>query len=180
MPRKFASEQDRATPERLDSGTSRALRIAIASLALAAASIIACEMRPDVASTPPAPVTAEPAGEWTAWAPAPPAPAAEPAPQAVLRPPPAPARLPPTLVGFDRDQLAQLFGPPGFKRRDNPVEIWQYRGADCTLDLFLYRDGASDVYRVAHYEVRARGPAKATADECMARLAGDGGRRRSG
>jgi hypothetical protein len=43
---------------------------------------------------------------------------------------------------------------PQFRRRDGQVEIWQYRGSGCTLDLFLYAE-AGDM-RVRYVEPRGQ------------------------
>lgn len=29
-------------------------------------------------------------------------------------------------------------GEPALKRQESPAEVWQYRGADCVLDVFFY------------------------------------------
>ncbi len=73
---------------------------------------------------------------------------------AVLPPPPAgPVDEPARLKGLSGAQVVQVLGIPGFRRRDNPAEIWQYRARACTLDLFLY-DGEGGP-RVAHFAVRS-------------------------
>jgi len=59
------------------------------------------------------------------------------------------------LMGLADNALAQIMGAPGFKRVDDPAALWQYRGASCILDVFLYADGP--VYRVAHLEFRQAG-----------------------
>jgi len=58
-------------------------------------------------------------------------------------------------MGLADKALAQLMGAPGFKRIDDPAALWQYRGASCILDVFLYADGP--IYRVAHLEFRPAG-----------------------
>ena len=62
-----------------------------------------------------------------------------------------------TLAGMTPDQVIGLLGPPRFKRRDNPAEIWQYRNKACALDLFLYRVENGAGFRVRHFETRMRG-----------------------
>ncbi len=32
--------------------------------------------------------------------------------------------------------------------------MWQYRGAGCVLDAFLYSDGLAEPFRVTYYEIR--------------------------
>jgi hypothetical protein len=60
----------------------------------------------------------------------------------------------PTLTGLSAAEVVGLFGEPDFRRTEPPAELWQYRSADCVLDLFLYRDPAG--MRVAHSETRER------------------------
>jgi hypothetical protein len=72
-------------------------------------------------------------------------------------PPDAAASGPLRLASLDRLTGAELrarFGPPDFTRRDAPAEIWQYRGAACVLDVFLYPEGGE--LKVAHAFTRAR------------------------
>ena len=83
--------------------------------------------------------------------------------------PPGPRPAPPikdlpgpdSLVGLSSDAVAAVLGPPQFRRREAPAEIWRYRAKTCFLDLFLYRDGAA--LKVAHVE--ARGPDVAAVED---------------
>jgi hypothetical protein len=74
--------------------------------------------------------------------------------------PPAPVQSASTPPDFEKLQrltaaeLLRLLGEPDFRRQEPPAEVWQYRGADCVLDLFLYRDPSG--VRVAHTEMRER------------------------
>lgn len=45
---------------------------------------------------------------------------------------------PQQLMGLDRDELNEKLGEPSLIRRDGDAEVWQYRGENCVLDLFLY------------------------------------------
>src|SRR6185437_16869540 len=60
----------------------------------------------------------------------------------------------PALTGMDRAQLIALLGEPDFRRPEPPAELWQYRTADCVLDVFLYAD--RDHYRVLGSATRGR------------------------
>ncbi len=81
---------------------------------------------------------------------------------AASAPPPQPeksidlALLPGTgsLLGLDHGQVNDMLGPPDFRRRDDPAEIWQYRRQTCVLDVFLYREKTGGLLTVAHVEVR--------------------------
>ena len=74
------------------------------------------------------------------------------------------------LKGLTPVQLRQVLGAPGFQRRDAPAEIWQYRGAGCTLDLFLYDDSAGQ--KVVHWSVRS--PSRVGDAECFHQLVEQG------
>lgn len=67
--------------------------------------------------------------------------------------PPPDVANPARLKGLNTSQVTALLGQPSFTRKDAPAEIWQYRVGACTLDLFLYEEGA--LHRVAHYAVRS-------------------------
>lgn len=77
---------------------------------------------------------------------------------------------PKTLVGLTGSEVSGLLGRPGFVRRDAPAEIWQYRGADCVLDVFLYTE--ANGARVKHVELRPRQPARPTSPACFAGMLG--------
>lgn len=59
-----------------------------------------------------------------------------------------------SLANLSAPELLSRLGPPDFTRLDPPAQLWQYRGATCVLDLFLYPDG--NALRVAHAETRDR------------------------
>jgi hypothetical protein len=84
-------------------------------------------------------------------------------------PPPQPGGLPSgieKLRGLPGGELARLLGEPDFVRDEPPAVIWQYRGTDCVLDLFLYRNG--DALRVADVETHDRGPIRVSQSDCYA------------
>lgn len=82
-----------------------------------------------------------------------------------------PTDLPPsqieTLRHLSAPALLARLGPPDFTRRDPPAELWQYRGASCVLDLFLYPEAGT--MTVSHAQTRMRHGAEAAglgASEC--------------
>ena len=94
-------------------------------------------------------------------------------PSAVPRSVPlAPKVYPPPshLSGLYGEQVIGLLGSPGFKRKDDPALIWQYRTKACALDLFLYRTGDGSPYRVRHFEARSRGKEAISARDCFVSL----------
>ncbi len=74
---------------------------------------------------------------------------------------------PTVLEGLIADQVEALLGAPGFKRNDDPAEIWQYRVKSCTLDLFMYETLDSRQRSVAHYEARPTPDTAMTVRDCF-------------
>lgn len=77
----------------------------------------------------------------------------------VARPVPESARreIPPLarMTGLTGQQIADILGEPQFLRQDNAIELWQYRGDSCVLNLFLYPN--NNELRVRHAEIQPRG-----------------------
>lgn len=72
------------------------------------------------------------------------------------------------LIGMLEEDLLRVLGPPDFKRRDPPAEIWQYRKSSCLLDLFLYQDKErSDAYAVNHVEARGLDINRVSGKACL-------------
>lgn len=63
---------------------------------------------------------------------------------------------PTKLVGVDGFDVEEALGKPDFIRKDDGVEIWQYRTAHCILDLFLYQKRGH--LSVDHSELRGALP----------------------
>jgi hypothetical protein len=79
---------------------------------------------------------------------------------------PATARSPlnSDIVGLQPDELLALLGPPDLQRSEPPAQYWQYRSADCVLDIFLYREGGG--YRVVETATRERNLAHPSSAPC--------------
>jgi hypothetical protein len=90
---------------------------------------------------------------------------------ALPQPPAAPpaADSPRKLVGLDRPALRALLGAPGLQRVEGPAELWQYRAANCVLDVFLYagKDGEA---RVTHADLRGRRDNRAAPQGCYGEI----------
>jgi hypothetical protein len=71
---------------------------------------------------------------------------------------------PRTLAGLSANEVVALYGEPDFRRVEPPAELWQYRTADCVLDLFLYGDRGG--VRVLRSETRDRSFIQAGAGRC--------------
>ncbi|MDE0537187.1 MAG: hypothetical protein OXH94_00485 [Rhodospirillales bacterium] len=72
------------------------------------------------------------------------------------------------IKGMEKTAIARLLGEPSFIRRDDPAEIWQYRGERCILDIFMYRDGNS--FTAAHVTLRSRTIERPADEECYANI----------
>lgn len=130
-------------------------------------------------SPPPGPAAAEKTGPAPARNPEPAAPHVTPdidVPREVSRDvsraalPPAPpvplTGLGARIRGMEKTAIARLLGEPSFIRRDDPAEIWQYRGERCILDIFMYKDGNS--FAAAHVALRSRTVERPADEACYA------------
>ena len=70
--------------------------------------------------------------------------------------------------GLAAKDVTAALGDPNFRRREAPAEIWQYFGASCVLDLFLYEDNGAQ--RVAHVELRSRTLGQGAQRSCLSQL----------
>ena len=44
------------------------------------------------------------------------------------------------LAGLKPNDVLSMLGKPDLQRTEPPAELWQYRAADCVLNLFFYSD----------------------------------------
>ena len=58
------------------------------------------------------------------------------------------------LAGLEPADVVSLLGPPDLRRDEPPAKLWQYRAADCVLNLFFYSEAGG--YRLAHAEAWQR------------------------
>ena len=72
------------------------------------------------------------------------------------------------LMGAAPEVLRRWLGEPTRRRPEGPAEIWLYAGADCALDVVLYRQGSQ--LRVAHAAARASGTAAQTEGACLRQI----------
>jgi hypothetical protein len=63
-----------------------------------------------------------------------------------------PPRLPGLhqLTGLHPAEVIALLGQPDLRRDEPPAQLWQYRAADCVLNLFFYRERGA--YRLTRAE----------------------------
>ncbi len=103
--------------------------------------------------------------------------ASEPAPVQETAVPKAPALPeidddPKQLLKMSRDDLNDLLGQPNLVRRETPAEIWQYRGKDCVLDVFLYNEAGKpdSPFEVVYSEARDLEARKSDQRSCLNQL----------
>ncbi|HWE74928.1 MAG TPA: hypothetical protein VG328_17340 [Stellaceae bacterium] len=58
------------------------------------------------------------------------------------------------LAGLRPADVLSILGKPDLKRTEPPAELWQYRAADCVLNLFFYDEAGG--YRLSHVEAWQR------------------------
>ena len=60
------------------------------------------------------------------------------------------------FIGLGDRELSSVLGKPRQVRKDAPAEIWQYSGADCVVDFYLYdSNGHMEVAFVEARDVKA-------------------------
>jgi hypothetical protein len=69
------------------------------------------------------------------------------------------------ILGLDGGAVRKLLGEPGLIRRETPAEVWQYRTADCVLDVVLYDNATGP--RVAYAEARTSAAEPTPTDACL-------------
>ncbi|WP_119303798.1 hypothetical protein [Dongia deserti] len=73
-----------------------------------------------------------------------------------------------SFIGLGGADLSRTLGQPKLVRKDAPAEIWQYSGADCVVDFYLYA-GATGL-AVAYMEARNQVAESTPADRCVKSL----------
>ena len=76
---------------------------------------------------------------------------------------------PSSFIGLGDAELSRTLGQPKQVRKDDPAEIWQYSGADCVVDFYLYAADAGGL-AVAYMEARNQAAELTPADRCVKSL----------
>ena len=74
-----------------------------------------------------------------------------------------------SFIGLRDADLSRTLGQPKQVRRDEPAEIWQYSGANCVVDFYLYAADAGGL-AVAYVEARNQAAEFTPADRCVKSL----------
>jgi len=75
---------------------------------------------------------------------------------------------PASFIGLRDADLSRALGEPRQVRKDEPAEIWQYSGADCVVDFYLYAGDAG--LAVAYLEARDQAAEATPTDRCVRSL----------
>lgn len=75
---------------------------------------------------------------------------------------------PSSFIGVGDADLSRALGVPKLVRKDEPAEIWQYSGADCIVDFYLYQSESG--LAVAYLEARDQAAEATPADRCVKSL----------
>ena len=73
-----------------------------------------------------------------------------------------------SLVGLSAGELSALIGAPRWSRRESPAQVWQYQGASCVLDVYLYEEAGGP--RVFYAEARDESRLPVTLSACLERI----------
>ncbi len=72
------------------------------------------------------------------------------------------------FIGLADRELSSVLGKPRQVRKDAPAEIWQYSGADCVVDFYLY--DAEGRMEVAFVEARDTKAERTPTERCVKSL----------
>ena len=75
---------------------------------------------------------------------------------------------PASFIGLGDEDLSRTLGQPMQVRKDEPAEIWQYAGANCVVDFYLYADARG--LAVAYIEARDQAAEVTPAERCVGSL----------
>ncbi|MEK9968504.1 MAG: hypothetical protein VW600_05180 [Ferrovibrio sp.] len=74
------------------------------------------------------------------------------------------------LIGLDMEQARKQLGPPQQEVERAPAKLWLYRTPQCSLDVALYPDVQTQVFRVLNYEVNSNDGTEQGRRQCIASL----------
>lgn len=75
-----------------------------------------------------------------------------------------------SLIGLDMAQARNRLGPPTQEIEQAPAKVWRYRTAQCSLDVSLYPDVHTQVFRVLNYEVKGNDGTEQGRRKCIFEL----------
>ena len=88
--------------------------------------------------------------------------------------PPSRAIDPQALMGRSPDHVVADLGEPEIRRREEPVQVWQYRSDGCVFDLYFDAESTAAAPVVVYYEARSRVDGAADASHCLRQILAQG------
>jgi len=74
------------------------------------------------------------------------------------------------LLGQTGSWVRAKIGTPAFARSDMQANLWQYKNAQCVLNVFLYTDGDAGPARVLHFDARDMAGKDTDRNACLSSL----------
>ena len=74
------------------------------------------------------------------------------------------------LLGQTGVWVRAKIGTPEFARSDMQANLWQYKNAQCVLNVFLYSDGETGPARVLHFDARDTAGKDTDRNACLSSL----------
>ncbi|MBS4048979.1 MAG: hypothetical protein KG075_21720 [Alphaproteobacteria bacterium] len=74
------------------------------------------------------------------------------------------------LVGLNMQQTRDRLGAPTEEIEQAPAKVWRYRTTQCSLDVAMYPDVQTQVFRVLNYEVKGNDGTEQGRRKCLSGL----------
>jgi hypothetical protein len=74
------------------------------------------------------------------------------------------------LVGLNMQQTRDRLGPPTEEIEQAPAKVWRYRTSQCSMDVAMYPDVQTQVFRVLNYEVKGNDGTEQGRRKCISGL----------
>ena len=88
--------------------------------------------------------------------------------------PSSPPADPEALLGQSTDAVAAELGAPEIRRREPPVEVWQYRSDACVFDVYFDSPDGRTTPVVVYYEARSRNAGPTDPPGCLGEIVAGG------
>lgn len=75
-----------------------------------------------------------------------------------------------SLIGLDMAQARRRLGAPTEEIEQAPAKVWRYRTAQCSMDVSLYPDVHTQIFRVLNYEVKGNDGTEQGRRKCISDL----------
>jgi hypothetical protein len=75
-----------------------------------------------------------------------------------------------SLVGLNMQQTRDRLGVPTEEIEQSPAKVWRYRTTQCSVDVAMYPDVHTQVFRVLNYEVKGNDGTEQGRRKCISGL----------